>query len=332
MERYYNFGGEGDRSRRPRVGARAVLEVNAPVIDHPGSTEGALDRALLVEPMRRWRERICAARRPHRHAERRDPAAGTRRRERSCELEWGADTDRFQPGAAGPAAVRRGRRRPSRSSPARSAAGTAPSTSCARSARCAARGRTDIGAVFIGDGPELPARRRTKPPASTASSSPAPCRTTDDARVPGRRRHRRRAVRHRRARAAVARVLLVAAQDLRVHGRRPAVVAPAVDRIPSLVADGREGAPLRPDAARRPGRALETLADPAVRRPLGRAARERAVRDYSWKAHCEALDARSGRSGERDSQRRRQRDSGEPSVGFGRLEHANCHAVAQDDS
>jgi hypothetical protein len=41
------------------------------------------------------------------------------------------------------------------------------------------------------------------------------------------------------ARAAVARVLLVAAEDLRIHGRRLPVVAPAVDRIPSLVADGR---------------------------------------------------------------------------------------------
>ena len=36
--------------------------------------------------------------------------------------------------------------------------------------------------------------------------------------------------------------------------------------------------------------ALEKLRDPAIRLPLGRASRERAVRDYSWRAHCEALD------------------------------------------
>jgi glycosyltransferase involved in cell wall biosynthesis len=34
---------------------------------------------------------------------------------------------------------------------------------------------------------------------------------------------------------------------------------------------------------------LERLTDPELRRRLGSAARERAVREYSWKAHCEAL-------------------------------------------
>jgi glycosyltransferase involved in cell wall biosynthesis len=36
--------------------------------------------------------------------------------------------------------------------------------------------------------------------------------------------------------------------------------------------------------------ALERLTDSDVRARLGIAARERAVRDYSWRAHCEALD------------------------------------------
>ena len=40
MERYYNFGGVAIRHAR-RLGARAVLEVNAPVIDHPGSAKAA---------------------------------------------------------------------------------------------------------------------------------------------------------------------------------------------------------------------------------------------------------------------------------------------------
>ena len=55
MERYYNFGGEGvaaaESARVP-----AVLEVNSPVVDHPGSLKGALDAALLVRPFRRRRE------------------------------------------------------------------------------------------------------------------------------------------------------------------------------------------------------------------------------------------------------------------------------------
>src|SRR6185503_17190370 len=58
MERYYNFGGEGVVAAR-RLGIPAVLEVNAPVIDYPGSTKARVDRALLVQPMRRWRDWIC---------------------------------------------------------------------------------------------------------------------------------------------------------------------------------------------------------------------------------------------------------------------------------
>src|SRR4026209_561048 len=58
-ERYYNFGGEGIRSAA-EVGALAVLEVNAPVVDYPGSGKQLLDRALIFQPMRRWREYLCA--------------------------------------------------------------------------------------------------------------------------------------------------------------------------------------------------------------------------------------------------------------------------------
>jgi glycosyltransferase involved in cell wall biosynthesis len=73
------------------------------------------------------------------------------------------------------------------------------------------------------------------------------------------------------------------------------LVAPAVDRIPSLVADGREGLLYDP----RPGAGghaealadtLVTLKDPALRARLGAAARARAARDYSWTAHCKALE------------------------------------------
>src|SRR4051794_41393709 len=59
IERYYNFGGEGIGAAA-RVGATAVLEVNAPVIDYPGSAKARLDRTLLVEPMRRGGAGICA--------------------------------------------------------------------------------------------------------------------------------------------------------------------------------------------------------------------------------------------------------------------------------
>jgi glycosyltransferase involved in cell wall biosynthesis len=60
MERYYNFGGEGilaaERSAIP-----SLLEVNSPVVDHPGSVKAALDAMALVRPLRRRRERLCRA-------------------------------------------------------------------------------------------------------------------------------------------------------------------------------------------------------------------------------------------------------------------------------
>jgi glycosyltransferase involved in cell wall biosynthesis len=70
------------------------------------------------------------------------------------------------------------------------------------------------------------------------------------------------------------------------------VVAPAIDRIPSLVADGREGVLYDPRGrAEALADALARLSDPGVRAPLGAAARERAVRQYGWQAHCRALEA-----------------------------------------
>jgi len=70
------------------------------------------------------------------------------------------------------------------------------------------------------------------------------------------------------------------------------VVAPALPRLQQLVEHGREG--WLYDAADPAGldRALAALADAGLRRTLGAAARERAVREFSWAAHCRALDTR----------------------------------------
>ena len=57
MERYHNFGGEAITAARA-VGAIAVLEVNAPIVDHRGSRKAIVDRLLLVRPMQQWRERL----------------------------------------------------------------------------------------------------------------------------------------------------------------------------------------------------------------------------------------------------------------------------------
>jgi glycosyltransferase involved in cell wall biosynthesis len=298
MERYYNFGGEAILHAR-ELDARAVLEVNAPVIDHPGSTKALVDRALLVRPMQRWRERLCAAA---------DvivtPSAAIlppdTPRAKVRELEWGADTVRFHPGAGGPLPF---------TSPAGTVAVFAGAfrswhgvIHLARAIRLLRqRGRHDIGALFIGDGPELPAVR-------TEASG------LENVVFAG-------AVPHDRMPAALASAHIgVAPFDLGAH--KPLslgfywsplkmfeymaaglpVVAPAVARIPQLVEDGREGilydpAGVPPEGGnhRRGGHAaaladaLEQLTDADLRARLGAAARERAEREYSWAAHCRAL-------------------------------------------
>jgi glycosyltransferase involved in cell wall biosynthesis len=286
IERYYNFGGEGIAAGRA-VGATTVLEVNAPVIDFPGSTKALVDKALLVSPMRRWRESICAAA---------DlivtPSAsilppGTPPA-KILESEWAADTVRFHPGAAGALPFAR--------PPGIVAvfAGAFRSWHGAihlvRAIRQLRSRRADVSAVLIGDGPELPAVRRETD-------------GVDGVMCVG-------AVPHEAMPAALAAADIgVAPFDVAAH--RPLslgfywsplkifeymatglpVVAPAVGRIPQLVAHEREGILYDLDASGALARALERLVDPALRQQLGAAARARAVRDYSWSAHCRALEA-----------------------------------------
>lgn len=291
MERYYNFGGEAIRHAR-RLGARAVLEVNAPVIDHPGSAKAAIDRALLVRPMHRWRERLCEAADLIVTPSAAILPAGIAP-DRVLEVEWGADTVRFHPGAAGPL-------------PFTPPAGTVAvfagafrswhgAVHLARAVRLLReRGRRDVAALFIGEGPELPRVR-------------AEASGLDHVLFAG-------ALPHDRMPAALAAAHIgVAPFDIEAH--RPLslgfywsplkmfeymatglpVVAPAVARIPRLVAHDREGIlydPAQPGAL---AAALERLTDAGLRARLGAAARARAEREYSWAAHCRALsDAFTG--------------------------------------
>ncbi len=287
IERYYNFGGEGISAAR-RVGAAGVLEVNAPVIDHPGSGKARLDRLLVVQPMRRWRERICresdlivtpsAAILPDG-----TPAS------KVVELEWGADTDRFHPGATGPVPF------------ARPDGLLAVFAGAFRSwhgaihlARAIGdlrrRGRRDIGAVFIGDGPELPRVRAAAAGLERVVFTGA--------------------VAHDRMPACLAAADVgVAPFDLEQHAPLALgfywsplkvfeymaaglpVVVPRVARIPDLVGQDREGWLYDPGHPGALADALERLADPVLRQRLGAAARDRAVREYSWTAHCATLDA-----------------------------------------
>lgn len=288
MERYHNFGGEAIL-HAARLCAKAVLEVNAPVIDYPGSVKALLDRALLVRPLERWRERLVfasdlivtpsAAILPPG-----TPAA------KVLQIEWGADTDRFRPGASGPLPF---------VPPAGIVAVFAGAFRSWHGAIHLARaikllrqqGRADISALFIGDGPERAAvQAETSGLGNVVFSGAVP---------------------HQQMPAALASAHIgVAPFDIAAH--KPLalgfywsplkmfeymaaglpVVAPAIARIPQLVGHGREGLLYDPAETGALARALETLADNGLRRTLGAAARERAVREYGWQAHCEALDRR----------------------------------------
>lgn len=59
MERYYNFGGEGVRAAYGR-GVPCLLEVNSPLKEHAGSLKSALDRLVLLRPMEKLRDEMCA--------------------------------------------------------------------------------------------------------------------------------------------------------------------------------------------------------------------------------------------------------------------------------
>ncbi len=58
IERYYNFGGAGVRTA-VKTGTPVMLEVNSPVIDHPGSLKKLIDTLLIFRPMKKYREWMC---------------------------------------------------------------------------------------------------------------------------------------------------------------------------------------------------------------------------------------------------------------------------------
>ena len=286
IERYYNFGGEGVVAARA-VGALAVLEVNAPVIDHPGSAKRRLDRALLVEPLRRWRDWQC------RHTDifltpQADILPSWVTPERIVEVEWGADTLRFTPDAAGDVPFER------------PAAGTLVVFAGAFRAwhgaihlveamrRLRECGRKDISAVLIGGGPELPRVRQA-------------AERLDGVSFTG-------ALPHDAMPACLAAADIGAApfdvgahaplslgffwSPLKVFEYMAAglpVVAPAIDRLGRIVRNGQEGVLYDAGDPAALAGAIETLCDPARRRRLGAAARARVVEHFGWDRHCERL-------------------------------------------
>jgi glycosyltransferase involved in cell wall biosynthesis len=94
MERYYNFGGEGIGAAA-RAGLPSLLEVNSPVVDHPGSWKARLDALALVRPLRAYRERLC-----RQASALVSPLPGivpAFARPKTTTVTWGANVDAFHP-------------------------------------------------------------------------------------------------------------------------------------------------------------------------------------------------------------------------------------------
>jgi glycosyltransferase involved in cell wall biosynthesis len=288
IERYHNFGGEGMLAARA-VGALAVLEVNAPIVDHPGSGKARLDRLLAARPMQRWREHVTRlADLLVTPSARIVPAWVPRAR--MVELEWGADTHRFHPGATGPVPfARRAGEVVAVFAGAFRAWHGAPRLAEAV-ARLEAGGERRLHAVFVGDGPEL---ARTREAAARLTRATFTGALPYDA-MPA---------------CLAAADLGVAPFDTTAHAPLQLdfywsplkvfeymaaglpVIAPSLPRLAQLVEDGREGwlyDQAGPDGL---ASALRRGLDAEARRAAGHAARARAERDYSWAAHCERLAA-----------------------------------------
>jgi glycosyltransferase involved in cell wall biosynthesis len=288
MERYYNFGGEGIVAAR-RLGVPAVLEVNAPIVDYPGSTKGKVDRALLVEPMRRWRDWQC------RHTDLFvTPVAGILPewvdRARVLEVEWGADVRQFHPGA-GPAveSLEANRIWCVFAGAFRSWHGASRLSSAI--SRLHASGDDRFGALLIGDGPERASAERAAADVPGVRFTGAMAHD----RLPGALAGAHIGVAPFEPMRHAALQLGFYWSPLKVFEYMASglpVVAPALPRLQRLVRDGEEGLLYDPDDPRGLDRAIVALADPALRARLGAAARARVVRDFSWDAHCAALDLR----------------------------------------
>jgi starch synthase len=295
IERYHNFGGEGLLAARA-VEARTLLEVNAPVIDYPGSPKRLLDRLLLVEPMRRWREWQC------RVADLIVTPTATILpawvpATRVIETEWGADTERFRPDVT----------------PRRFDTDVGAGADAGRIVivfvgafrtwhgvhhllrameQLRARGRHAFHAALIGDGPERPRAEAQIKAAGLENVTLLGSRPHDE--IPGYLAAGDIGVAPFDIRAHAPLALTFYWSPLKVFEYMAAglpVVAPDIPRLRAIVRPDEDGLlydAARPDAL---ADALERLADPTRRAALGAAARTRVVQHFSWAAHCERLDA-----------------------------------------
>ena len=303
MERYYNFAGAGVLLAHRR-GLPALLEVNAPMVDPPGSRKESLDR-LLGRPLRRWavRQALWSRRIVTPLATTVPPPVP---RDRIEQVNWGANVDRFHPGlrqecAAELAALRREWGIPEDATVAafvgsfRAWHGV---QSFIRAALKLLPDHPDLYFLAVGGGPEL------APVQAQVTGSGMDAAATRRIIFTGAQPHERVPLLLALAGIGVAPFVPAAYRPLRAFGfywsplkifeymaMALPVVTTAIPPLNEIVRDGLEGLlyPESDDAAL--AQAIATLAaDPAARAAMGARARERVVARYSWDAHCAQLE------------------------------------------
>jgi glycosyltransferase involved in cell wall biosynthesis len=284
MERYYNFGGEGIAAAE-RLRIPSMLEVNSPVIDHPGSLKRTLDALLVVRPMRRHRERLC-----------RSATAIVSplveivpefAQPKTARVSWGANVDAFRPQPERRAEVRRRLGVPESAVVVRFSGSFRPWHGV-HVLEAAARQLIDredlffllVGGGVSGDGEGYRGRRL----GSVAyEQMPEIVACADVGVAP-----------YDTAQLGPLRLGFFWS-PLKIFeymaAGLPTVTIP-LGPLAEIVRDGQEGRHVREADPKALADALVDLAGrPEERARLGRAARARVVEHYSWAAHCGQLEA-----------------------------------------
>ena len=283
IERYYNFGGEGILAAAAR-GIPSVLEVNSPVVDHPGSVKGFLDAATGVRPLRRWRERLC--REATALVSPLPDIVPAFARAKTATVTWGANAESFSPTRRSDS-VRRELGVPEGavavvfSGSFRPWHGVAVLEAAARELRR----RDDIFFILVGGPRQAEARGyRGRLLGAVAYERMPELLAAADVGVAPYDTRRLRQLR-----------LGFYWSPLKVFEYMASglpVVTIARPPLDDIVRAGREGLHVREADPADLARALETLAgDAAARARMGRSGRQRVVERYSWARHCEQLEA-----------------------------------------
>lgn len=296
MERYYTFAGAGMLVAHQR-GIPALLEVNAPVIDPPGTRKDTVDR-LTGRIMRRWAERQCL------WADRIvTPLATTvpeRVRARIVPLEWGANVAQFDPDLTTITSATRGMRARlgiPENAPTigfvgsfRAWHGVADAVAAFRHVR---REIPEAYLLLVGDGPERPALQASVEMGPDAgqiiftgtipyAEVPAYDALCDIAVAPF----------APRAHPALAHFgfFWSPLKVFEAMAMRIPVVTTDIPRLAQIV----DGAGLvAPEGNHRAMAAaiVRLLRDPDLRTRMGAEGRRRVIEHYSWEAHCRSLDS-----------------------------------------